>query len=56
VPWLCGTQARVTLAAGGENATIAGQRAWEIIDRNAANMAHLYVTGIDVLQIDPLET
>jgi hypothetical protein len=55
VQWIGDTQARVTLAAGGENATTAGQRAREITDRNAANMAHLYVTGIDLERVEPRE-
>lgn len=48
-------QAHVTLACGGENATLAAERAREIIERNAANMAHIYVQGIEVLQTEPLD-
>jgi hypothetical protein len=55
VQWDDDAQAQVTLACGGENATTAGERAKEIIDRNAANMAHLYVTGIEVIQTEPME-
>jgi hypothetical protein len=55
VRWDDDTQAQVTLACGGENAATAGERAKEIIDRNAANMAHLYVTRIEVIQTEPLE-
>jgi hypothetical protein len=55
VRWDDGTQAQVILACGGENATTAGERAKEIIDRNAANMAHLSVTQIELIQTEPLE-
>jgi hypothetical protein len=55
VRWDGDTAAQVILACGGENATTAGERAKEIIDRNAANVAHLYVTGIDVIRVEPLE-
>ena len=55
VEWDGDTQARVTLACGGENSATASERAKEIIDRNAANMAHLYVIGVEVLQAEPLE-
>lgn len=55
VQWDGDTQARVALACGGENSTKASERAKEIIDRNAANVAHLYVVGVEVLQAEPLE-
>ncbi len=55
VRWDGDTHAQVTLAFGGENATKAGNRAKEFIDRNAANVAHLYVTGIEVAEAEPLE-
>jgi hypothetical protein len=55
VQWDDDTQAHVTLACGGENATTASERAKEIIDRNAANMAHLYVIGIEVIETELLQ-
>jgi len=55
VQWDEHDQAQVTLASGGENATEAADRAREIIDRNAANVAHIYVREIDVLQAEHLE-
>jgi hypothetical protein len=54
VRWDGDTEAQVTLACGGQDAATAAARAKEIIDRNAANVAHLYVTGIDVIQTEPL--
>jgi hypothetical protein len=55
VEWSDDDQARVTLASGGQNSTAAAERAREIIDRNAANMAHIYVHDITVLQVEFLE-
>jgi len=55
VQWDEHDQARVTLASGGENSTVAADRAREIIGRNAATMAHIYVQDINVLQVEPLE-
>jgi hypothetical protein len=43
------------LASGGENSTVAADRAREIIDRNATNMAHIYVRDITVLEVALLE-
>jgi len=34
---------------------VAADRAREIIGRNAATMAHIYVHDINVLQVEPLE-
>lgn len=55
VQWDERDQAHVTLACGGENATLAAERAKEIIERNAANVAHIYVQDIEVLQTEPLD-
>ena len=55
VQWDEHDQARITLASGGENATVAADRAREIIDRNAANMAYIYVRDISVVQVEPLD-
>jgi hypothetical protein len=55
VQWDEHDKARVTLASGGENSTVAADRAREIIERNAATMAHIHVRGITVLQVEPLE-
>ena len=55
VQWEGDAQARVTLACGGENPMNASERAREIIDRNAANVAHLYVAGVKVLDAEPID-
>jgi hypothetical protein len=55
VVWEWETEAVITLVSGGENATTAETRAKEIIDRNAAVMAHLYVDSVEVTDIEPLE-
>lgn len=55
VQWDEHDQAHVTLACGGENAAEATGRARDIIDRNAAYMAHIYVGGIDVLRAEPVK-
>lgn len=34
---------------------LAAQRAKEIIERNAANMAHIYVQDVEALQTQPLD-
>ena len=44
VQWDERDQAHVTLACGGENASLAAERAKEIIERNAANVAHMLQT------------
>jgi predicted acyl esterase len=55
VEWDGHDQARVTLASGGENSAVAAERAREIIDGNAARMAHIYVRDITVLHVESLE-
>ena len=56
VKWDDRGQAHVNIACGGENATLASDRAKEIIERNAAYVAHIYVSEISVLETEPLET
>lgn len=56
VEWDERGQAHVTIACGGENSTLAEDRAKDIIGRNAANVAHIYVSEITVLDAEPLET
>ena len=56
VQWDERNQVQVTIACGGENATRASDRAREIIERNAAYVAHIYVSEISVLEAEPLET
>jgi hypothetical protein len=55
VRWDEHDQAQVTLASGGENPAVAGDRAREIIERNAANMAHIHIRDITVLHIEALD-
>jgi len=55
VEWDERDQARVTLACGGEDAPSAADRAREIIERNAANVAHIYVQDVDVIEVALLQ-
>lgn len=55
VEWDERDQARVTLTCGGEDALSAADRAREIIERNAANVAHIYVQDVDVIEVARLE-
>jgi hypothetical protein len=55
VQWDEQDQARVTLASGGENSAEAAGRAREIIERNAANVAHIYVQAVEVLDTELVE-
>ena len=55
VQWDERDQAQVTLACRGENAAEAAGRARDIIDRNAAYMAHIYVGDINVLRAEPVK-
>lgn len=55
VTWDERGQALVTLACGGEDVSAAADRAKSIIDRNAANVAHIYVGEIEVISVQALE-
>ena len=55
VQWDEHDQVQVTLACGGESAAEAADRARQIIDRNAAHMAHIHVGDIDVLRAEPMK-
>jgi hypothetical protein len=53
--WEGPDQARVTLACQAEDTSSAAERARAIIERNAANVAHIYVKDIDVIETTTLE-
>jgi hypothetical protein len=53
--WEGPDQARVTLACHAEDTSSAAERAKAIIERNAANVAHIYVKDVDVIETATLE-
>jgi hypothetical protein len=55
VEWDEHDQARVTLACGGDDVSSATDRAREIIERNAANVAHIYVQDVNVIDVTLLQ-
>jgi hypothetical protein len=55
VQWDEHEQAQVTLACGGTDNAEAASRARDIIGRNAAHMAHIYVGDINVLRAEPVK-
>jgi hypothetical protein len=54
VQWSNTDEAQVTLACGGHDSAAATDRAKAIIERNAANVAHIYVNEIVVLETEVL--
>jgi hypothetical protein len=55
VQWNEQGQALVTLACGGEDASSAARSAEQIVDRYAANNAHIHVQEVQVIKMEMLE-